>query len=1184
MALIIGALVMAATFIRALLFRSVLLFLLSSLAVQSYNGDNLSRPYRAYYYYRDFGRVYFVSCQLTIASSRVCSAGFCRTKFALVKWTKRGQTSMVIPGHDPPLDITVFMDILKNPGPEESNLERSRRNQVQHSGADLHTNNTEILTYSRGSLLSIRRKSTCKADSSVYGLLKSYGLLKFRGCRAGRRRISVVASRRPNHIARLNRSITRTLVNISIVPAQCNRVQGHLKLCSINARSVKNKSADFVCYVRSSGADIFAITETWLTENDIAHRVEVTPPGYKLLDHPRVGRIGGGTALLFKEFIHTSKVEVGQLKSFEFSEWIVEYGSCKLRIVVLYRPPYSTNHPVTTRVFFDEFTNYLETIILSSEPLLITGDFNIHVDVADNSDGVYLLELLESMGLQQHIDKPTYESEHTLDLIITRRCDSILAGVPVTDYLFSDHLSVICDLRLGRPVLPTKKVSYRKIGAVDTKLLCDELSTTKLCQHSPDALNELVECYNTTLAEALDRHAPVITKTITSRPLVPWYSDVIKEARRERRKAERRWRRTGSMSDLVVFKAKKNHTTHLMNEARRVFYTNFIDENSSNQKNLFKATKKLLKQSNDVPFPPFIDKSVLADQMGSFFVQKINSIYSKLDNMATGLPNTSCDSDSESASELRKDSFTVLTEEDVVKLIKSSAIKSCVLDPMPTSMVISCLDVLLPVLTKIINLSLQSGMFADDWKCALVYPLLKKLGLELLFKNYRPVSNLQYVSKLTERAVFNQTHDHMVINDMYPTLQSSYRQHHSTETTLLKVMNHILLKMNSQHVSLLVLLDLSAAFDTVNHKIMLDRMHTKVGISGKALDWFNSYLSGRSQRISVDGIVSNRFDLEHGVPQGSCLGPLLFIIYTSKLFEIIDRHLPDAHCYADDTQLYLSFKPDSRINQSEAVLAMEKCIDDIRQWMIHDRLMINDDKTEFLLIGTRQQLSKLESCTITVGDIKINPTSCARNLGSWFDSKLCMSTHITKMCNAAFFHLHNIRRIKKYLSRDALLMLVHAFITSRLDYCNSLLYGLPKSQTIKLQRVQNAAARLVFDMGKYTHITPALYELHWLPVSSRIHFKILLLTFKAIYGLSPSYLSDLITIKPKSAYSLRSNDSLFLERPTGKMLPTLGARSFTAAAPELWNSLPNHIREIKSISIFKKTIKTYLFQAAFSNF
>ena len=137
--------------------------------------------------------------------------------------------------------------------------------------------------------------------------------------------------------------------------------------------------------------------------------------------------------------------------------------------------------------------------------------------------------------------------------------------------------------------------------------------------------------------------------------------------------------------------------------------------------------------------------------------------------------------------------------------------------------------------------------------------------------------------------------------------------------------------------------------------------------------------------------------------------------------------------------------------------------------MIHNRLMINDDKTKFLLIGTRQQLDKLDSCSITVGDNRITPSPCVRNLRSWSDSNLSMTDHINKACNAAFYHLHNLRRIKKYLSRDSLITLVHAFITSRLDYCNGLLFGLPKAQIAKLQRAQNAAARLILGIGKFSH-------------------------------------------------------------------------------------------------------------------
>ena len=321
------------------------------------------------------------------------------------------------------------------------------------------------------------------------------------------------------------------------------------------------------------------------------------------------------------------------------------------------------------------------------------------------------------------------------------------------------------------------------------------------------------------------------------------------------------------------------------------------------------------------------------------------------------------------------------------ELIEGFPKNSCTLDPMPTSLVINCIDVLLPFITRIINLSLESGSFASNWKCALVNPLLKKTGLDLVFENYRPVSNLQYVSKLTERVVFNQLHEHMMANGIYPLFHSAYRQYHSTETALLRVMNDILLKMNSQHVTLLVL------FDTVSHHVSLDRLHNDVGLRGNARNWFYSYLSQRSQRVSIHGTLSNYFDLDCGVPQSPCHGPLLFVVYASKLFTVIKKHLPNVHCFADETQLYLSFKYDDKSSLDEAISAMNRCITDLRNWMIRDRSMINDDKTDLILIGTRQQLGKINDVgNISVGDYDIYPSSCVRNLGAWFDNKLSMST------------------------------------------------------------------------------------------------------------------------------------------------------------------------------------------------
>ena len=324
--------------------------------------------------------------------------------------------------------------------------------------------------------------------------------------------------------------------------------------------------------------------------------------------------------------------------------------------------------------------------------------------------------------------------------------------------------------------------------------------------------------------------------------------------------------------------------------------------------------------------------------------------------------------------------------------------------------------------------------------------------------------------------------------------------------------------MNRQHVTLLGVLDLSAAFDTIDHDMLVERRGHAFGVQDMALSWFASYLTGKTQQVSIDGTLSTKFNLECGVTQGSCLGPLLFIIYASKIFEIVDKHRLEIHCYADDSQLYLSFCPNVNANQETALARIEGCIDDIRNWMLNDKLKRNDDETEFMIIGTSQQLAKVSISSLHVGSSIMTPVSSARNLGSWLDSKLTMATHIARSCNSAFYYLYNLRQTRKYLSKDNTKTLVHAFISSRIDHCNSLLYGLPNYQINKLQRVQNMCARLICNESKYCHITPLLVDLHWLPVKFRIEFKIMLIVFKIFKGLAPSYLSFLITRKPVSRF------------------------------------------------------------------
>ena len=258
---------------------------------------------------------------------------------------------------------------------------------------------------------------------------------------------------------------------------------------------------------------------------------------------------------------------------------------------------------------------------------------------------------------------------------------------------------------------------------------------------------------------------------------------------------------------------------------------------------------------------------------------------------------------------------------------------------------------------------------------------------------------------------------------------------------------------------------------------------------------------------------------------------------------------------------------------------MEECLTDISGWMRSMKLKINDSKTEYMVIGTRQQLAKCTDMSIIVGESEVEASEFVRNLGAYFDKYMLMEHHIKIKCRAAYAKLFNISKIRKYLDDKSTEQLIHALVHSHIDYCNALLYGLPHCLIQKLQKVQNTAARVLCRLRKFDHITPTLKKLHWLPVEFRIKFKICLMTLNALHGHSPQYIKDMFTIR-NTGYGLRSSGVLTLEEPHTRR-KTLGDRSFKAAAPRLWNSLPKELRHIDDVDTFKRKLKTHYFTIAY---
>jgi hypothetical protein len=304
------------------------------------------------------------------------------------------------------------------------------------------------------------------------------------------------------------------------------------------------------------------------------------------------------------------------------------------------------------------------------------------------------------------------------------------------------------------------------------------------------------------------------------------------------------------------------------------------------------------------------------------------------------------------------------------------------------------------------------------------------------------------------------------------------------------------------------------------------------------------------------------------------LGPAFFTDYSSPVAALIRAHDISVQCYADDTQLYVSFRSDE---EAIALEKLERCIADLRVWMNKNRLKLNDSKTEFMIFGTKSKLSKINTKSVRVGDDDIAAVQHVRNIGAYFDSEMKMDKQVKNTCQSAWMNLYNISKIRRYLTTDQCKSVVHAYVTSKLDANNALLAGTTVELKSKLQRVQNAAAKLITQNKKHDHVTPLLYNLHWLPVEDRIIFKILLLAYKSLNNEGPVYLKDLLSFY-KPPLNLRSSDNSFTLNIPRTNLVTYGDRAFSVIAAVEWNKLPLHITSSGSVKLFKSQLKTHMFK------
>ena len=916
--------------------------------------------------------------------------------------------------------------------------------------------------------------------------------------------------------------------------------------------------------------------ETWLTNNEIDKQwLETTPLNrnpYSLVHVNRPNGRGGGVALITKNCYTLNKVENGSYPSFEHATWEFNFRNKQIHLTGIYHPPppHSLRNKSTNRAFLDDFTTFVTELLPRWPDNLLLGDFNLHVSNDDDIDSTIFLDTIEAMGLYQHVTFATQKHGNTLDLVISELGNTSKVMTTAPGPYLTDHRAVISTLNIKSSQPKRKQMKVRKLNTVKTEQWQMEFNPANVTLTSNLAAD--VESLATEFRRVLDTLAPVKNCSVSLKPKKPWFNKELAVEKAKVRCHGKKWLKHKLSSTWTAYKKIRNlYYAHLNNSKKRNIREQIMDC-SDDSKKLFSLVTNLTNKPEPQQWPKHNTKEDLVEDFVTFFQNKIL----KIRELFNGMKQYEAITDT-SVPLLRK--FAPLTEKQTALIIKQMKSKTCELDDIPTNILKKILPIVCPLITKIVNMSLTNEEFSTKWKTAVVRPLIKKIGLELIKQNFRPVSNLVFISKIVERAMLLQLSQHCQDFNLQPDYQSAYRPDYSCEMAVLKISNDILWAFEKKSITALVAIDLSAAFDTVDHAILLQVLNAKFGITRQALKWFNSYLSDRSFKVVIGDKYSKPHSLTVSVPQGSCVGASIFNLYCSTLHEIIPKDLTLSR-FADDHSVRRSFRADSSTDEAETNWTLEECMLNIKSWMDSMHLKMNPNKTEFIYFGSKPQLNKCKVESLKVSEDLIPRADMIRYLGVYMDAHLNYKHHITKKCKAAVINYFRIRSIRPLLDVKTTAHLCLSLCISHLDYCNSVLYGLPETTLNRFQRNQNMCARLTLRRGKRGSIMECLKELHWLPIKQRIQYKILTLTHKCVNKIGPKYLQDLIHLRPPTREGLRSaKKTNLLVRPMTKC-KTFADRSFSLGAPVLWNALLDTLRTLSFLR-FKKELKIHLFRQAF---
>ena len=935
-----------------------------------------------------------------------------------------------------------------------------------------------------------------------------------------------------------------------------------VRIGHINAQSLAPKVDLVNSLLESEHLDLLCVSETWL-KPEILSRLIVFP-GYAMVRRDRAASTqdqrvrGGGVAIIHRDNIHCQVLQTPATSLLETLWLSVSWRGGRPAIVgVVYRPPAGS---VSQAV--DELQEQLREILSRDKPTYLLGDININILNTLASETRRYETALSELNLTQLINQPTHllPTPTALDHIITNIPSS---RAEVLSTPVSDHQPIVVSAPIGRLRKPRAERTTRSWGRADWNAICLDLLLADWTDfETSDDINSMVDIFMQKWWSVLDRHCPARTRRNRRRGC-PWITGdyELRQAMSERDEAYRTWLDIRTPESRAEYRRLRNSVKARLTLARREFLSRQLL--SSDRREFWSSLKKFyLAPSDPVHAAQTTSKAeqrARADHFNHFFSSVGSQIAADLsDNVTAGLaPRPPI----VVSAAFRLQPATLPELARAVRQMNSTGAVG--LDGVPLSAVKRCLAVIGPHLLRIVNASFTKGVFPEAWKTAEVVPILKAKGDINEPSNHRPISLLSHLSKIVEKIVCDQLSRYLSEHNILFHDQYAYRPGHCTEDAVLDAVEWISQNSERGEISSITAADLSKAFDSVDHDVLL----SKLGWYGIDRTWFRSYLDGRKQLVRGGEEV---LPVRYGVPQGSIAGPILFSLFTNDLH----CYLPDCRviAYADDTQLLDHSLPDPQ-NLALLKKRVENSLDTLQRWFGSNSLKMNPEKTDFILLGTRQTLKKTNNFQISVAGSVTKPSPSMRLLGVTLDSCLSWEAHIgqvIKRCNAILISLY---RFRHHFNQEALKLLIETHVFPHILYCISVWGGATKSQLSRIQKIINFGARIATGGRRRDRIGPALASLGWVRVEQLVWERDLLKVYKSINNqLSPLSIRQMFI--PRSAVSTRTTRSTVagaLHLQQCKLSST--QRAFRYRATASWNQLPPAIIERTTLSMFRSSLR-----------